>query len=322
MSVQFICPVCKSSLLQFQSGDVICDKCHRTYPVMDGIPRFETSTVGGTKKESVMKFWNAAPNESLSVGAPKDSNEFFFETENKRYNQLHRDLGKAFLKEAIGFENYSGRKILEIGCGIGMDSIQFARSGNELTLLDLSFESLKITRERLNVEGYNASFVGGDSENLPFSDDQFDVVYSYGVIHHSPDTAKSVKEIFRVLKSGGEAIVMLYNFYSGMVFCNILINEGLRKGYFFKYWSLQELLNRRTELQSAKEDNEPVLTQAFSKTEIRKMFNDFSSLSIETHYLTPGMLAQLRHLLKVMPGSIKRRLPGWIGWNNIIRGFK
>src|SRR5690606_19372236 len=103
---------------------------------------------------------------------------------------------------------------LEVGCGIGIDSIQFARAGNDLTLLDLTIESVSIARSRLESEGFTASYVSGDSENLPFADNQFDVVYSYGVIHHSPDTARSVSEIFRVLKPGGQAVVMLYNYFS------------------------------------------------------------------------------------------------------------
>ena len=79
-----------------------------------------------------------------------------------------------------------------------------------MTLLDLTIESLLITRERLKSEGFSANYVCGDAENLPLADNQFDVVYSYGVIHHSPDTAKSVREILRVLKKGGQAVVLLH----------------------------------------------------------------------------------------------------------------
>ncbi len=316
-----ICPRCKVLLGPMGSFDK-CYSCEAAFAVESGIQRFEGATISGTKKAEVFNFWNTAPNESLSVAVPKDTRAFFFQTEDKRYNALHKDLGKPFFKEVIDFESYKGKKILEVGCGIGIDSIQFARAGNDLTLLDLTIESVSIARSRLESEGFSANYVSGDSENLPFADNQFDVVYSYGVIHHSPDTTRSVSEIFRVLKPGGQAVVMLYNYFSAMVFCQVLLNQGFRLGYFFKYWSLQELLNRRTELQSATESNEPVLTQAFSKREVRKMFREYNNVSISTHYLTPGMLAQFRYLLKVLPNWIKSRLPGLIGWNHIIKGSK
>lgn len=322
MSLEFICPVCKTPVAKNAAGRFECQRCCIEFQSTNGIPRFEGRTIAGNKKEEVFRFWNTAPNESKSVDVPLNTSEFFAQTEYKRYHQLHQNLGTPFFKDAIGFDRYSGKKILEVGCGIGIDSIQFARAKNDLTLLDLTIESLSITRARLESEGYTANYVCGDSENLPFSDGQFDVVYSYGVIHHSPDTAQSVREILRVLKPGGEAIVMLYNYYSAMVFCQVLVNQGFRLGYFFKYWSLQELLNRRTELQSATDNNVPVLTQAFSRRQVRKMFKGFRDVAISTHYLTPGMLAQFRYLLKVIPKSIKSKLPGLIGWNHIIKARK
>jgi ubiquinone/menaquinone biosynthesis C-methylase UbiE len=212
--------------------------------------------------------------------------------------------------------------MLEVGCGIGVDSIQFARAGNEMTLLDLTFESLKITKNRFEREGLKANYVEGDAENLPFQDSTFDMVYSYGVIHHSPNTEKSVSEIYRVLKPGGKAVIMLYSKYSAMVYSNLLINEGIRQGYLFKYKSLQKVINHRTELQSAKDGNEPVLTRVFSKKEIYKMFSSFENVKIDTQYLTLGMLAQLRYLLVFIPKNIKLKMHKWFGWNHIIFAVK
>ena len=77
--------------------------------------------------------------------------------------------------------------------------------------------------------------------------------------------------------------------------------------------------NRRTELQSEKDDNLPVLTQAFSKKEVKQMFQKFQSAEIETHYITKGMFAQMIHLLPFIPSSIKSRLHKYFGWNHIIK---
>jgi ubiquinone/menaquinone biosynthesis C-methylase UbiE len=314
---KLICPKCKKNIENLNLN-YKCDSCNLDFKFEDGILRFSKATIKDSQKEDVYEFWNTAPNESLSSKSELNTKEFFEESEKYRYQSIHKNLGIPFFKKAIQFEKYKNLKILEIGCGIGVDSIQFARAGNHMTLLDLTFESLKITKKRLENENLTAKYIEGDAENLPFASDSFDMVYSYGVIHHSPNTEVSVKEIFRVLKPGGQAIVMLYSKYSAMVYSNLLINEGIRQGYLFKYKSLQKVINHRTELQSAKEGNDPVLTRVFSKNAIRKMFSDFDKLTISTEYLTEGMLAQMRYLLIFVPKKLQSKLHRWLGWNHII----
>ncbi len=314
---KLICPQCKN-ILENANSNCKCNSCNLEFKFEEGILRFSKATIKNSKKEEVYEFWNTAPNESLSVKSELNTKEFFEESEEYRYQSIHKNFGIPFFKKAIQFEKYNDLKILEIGCGIGVDSIQFARQGNHMTLLDLTFESLKITKKRFENENLIAQYIEGDAENLPFESNSFDMVYSYGVIHHSPNTEISVKEIFRVLKPGGQAIVMLYSKYSAMVYSNLLINEGIRQGYLFKYKSLQKVINHRTELQSAKEGNEPVLTRVFSKSAIRKMFSDFDDITISTEYLTEGMLAQMRYLLVFVPKKIQLKLHRWLGWNHII----
>lgn len=316
--LSFKCPNCQSENFDKTTDSLQCLNCNFKYIISDNVIRFSFATIKDNTKSEVFKFWNTAPNESLSVDDKIYSDSFFKNTEKQRYDQ-HKNFEIPFFKDVVGFENYKNENILEVGCGIGIDSIQFARSGNNLTLLDLTYNSLLLTKSRLENEGYNANYIEADSENLPFLKHSFDLVYSYGVIHHSPDTQKSIDEIYRVLKPKGEAIVMLYNYHSAMVYFNIFLNEGLRKRYLFKYKSFKELLNRRTELQSEKDDNLPVLTQAFSKKEVRHMFQKFQSVEIETHYITKGMFAQMRHLLPFIPTSIKSRLHKYFGWNHIIK---
>ena len=100
--------------------------------------------------------------------------------------------------------------MLEIGGGIGTDLSQFARNGARVTDVDLSAGHLALAQENFALRGLHGRFVHHDAESLPFDDNSFDVVYSNGVLHHTPNTRSVVAEIHRVLKPGGQAIVMMY----------------------------------------------------------------------------------------------------------------
>src|SRR3990172_12923966 len=119
-----------------------------------------------------------------------------------------------FILDFAEFDKYRGKKVLEIGVGLGTDHQRFAEAGADLYGIDLTKRSIGHVRYRFQVMGLSSNLSVGDAENLDFSDDMFDLVYSWGVIHHSPDTAKAAKEIMRVLKAGGEFKVMVYHKYS------------------------------------------------------------------------------------------------------------
>jgi ubiquinone/menaquinone biosynthesis C-methylase UbiE len=110
----------------------------------------------------------------------------------------------------VGFEKTRGRRALEIGCGCGSEAERFARAGAHYTVLDLTNAAVSITQERFRLSNLKGCFVQGDAENLPFRDGSFDFVYSHGVLHHTPDTPRTIREVYRVLSPGGRAVVMLY----------------------------------------------------------------------------------------------------------------
>jgi ubiquinone/menaquinone biosynthesis C-methylase UbiE len=108
-----------------------------------------------------------------------------------------------------------GKRVLDVGCGPGLAITLTAKHCSDVVGLDYSETSLREAKagfEELKLD--NACLLCGDAENLPFSDNQFDVVYSIGVLHHTPDTQKAIGEIFRVLKVQGKAIIMLYKAYT------------------------------------------------------------------------------------------------------------
>ncbi|WP_199190500.1 class I SAM-dependent methyltransferase [Nitratireductor sp. StC3] len=119
-----------------------------------------------------------------------------------------------YIKTFIEPERWSGAKVLEIGVGLGADHQLLAESGAVLSGVDLTPRAIQHTKERFRRLGLKSDLRVADAENLPFEDATFDMVYSWGVIHHSPDTYKSVREIFRVLKPNGTMKVMIYHKWS------------------------------------------------------------------------------------------------------------
>ena len=312
----FRCPVSKERL--FLENDLLqSQNSNYVYPIKDGIPDFASPTIKDNIKEEIQRFWNNCPNESVKSKAAIGTPEYYSETEEDRFN-IHRNFNKPFLKDAIGFNEIKEQRILEIGCGIGLDAIQFARAGNEIYLMDLTLNSLKIALGRFQNEGYKAAACVGDAENLPFNDDSFDVVYSYGVLHHSPNTKGSIQEVNRVLKKNGRAIIMLYSKWSANILFRYFLHFGLLKRKYFKYWNWGEFLSKESELQSKTGNIDNPLTQAFSFRQIKNMFSQFEKVTLEKHFIDRYQMAEARFFLRFMSKTQKAKLHKYLGWNTII----
>ena len=168
----------------------------------------------------VQAFWAAHPcGEHFVAGADDVGYEAFFEDYDRfRYERESHIPG---CLDEVAFE---GRKVLEIGLGLGADSEQIIRRGAHWTGVDLTAESVDRVRTRLQLRGVPYDDVIQSSVlELPFADNSFDVVFSHGVLHHVPDIARAQGELARVLRPGGEAVVMLYAKYS----LNYLVSVGI-----------------------------------------------------------------------------------------------
>lgn len=190
-------------------------------------------------KSEVAKYWNRRACGTGVTVAEKFSRAYFDEIEEYRYRVEPEIFSFA------QFTRYRGKKVLEVGVGAGTDFLQWVRAGAKAYGIDLTQEGVDHVKHRLGVYGLSAEEVRvADAENLPYRDEFFDVVYSYGVIHHSPDTIKALEEIIRCTKVGGTMKVMVYNKYSLASFYQYL-RHGLLKGKPFR--SIADVMYRHQE---------------------------------------------------------------------------
>lgn len=155
--------------------------------------------------KQVHDYWNAGSCGTDRTEADKHSVQYFDEIAAFRYS--HEPCIPAFAR----FNEWKGKDVLEVGVGAGTDHLSFARAGARMSGVDLTEEAVENTSKRLNLYGLESDLRVCNAEHLPFADGSFDLVYSWGVIHHANDTEQCLREIARVVKPGGTVKLMLYN---------------------------------------------------------------------------------------------------------------
>jgi ubiquinone/menaquinone biosynthesis C-methylase UbiE len=231
-------------------------------------------------KEAVREHWESDPCGTKLADADPGTPEFFAQVERARYEL------EPFIPGFARFEEWRGKRVLEVGVGLGTDFIRFARAGAVATGIDLTDAAADAVRQRLALEGLEGDVRAADAEALPFPDASFDLVYSWGVLHHTPDTRRAVEEVRRVVAPGGEARIMLYSRRSWVAF-------GL-----WVRWALLTGHPRRTLAQVVSEHMESPGTKAYTQAELRNLFSNFGEVRIQ-RFVTPydrrvaGPLARL-----------------------------
>ena len=237
--------------------------------------------------------------------------EFFDSVERHRYTEY-----AAWMPQLMGFDKFRDARLLEIGCGMGTDLLQFARGGAHCTGIDLTPRSVEITRHRFRLYDAGGAFMISDGEHLPFRDERFDVVYSNGVLHHTPDTAGAIREVHRVLRPGGTAKVMLYHRNSLNYWIEIVLRRGVLGAEFLRGRSAEEIMSRVIEFSD--HDARP-LVKVYSRKQARELFGLFKSVTVEVEQLTR---AELRFVSSLVSESMLDRLRKRIGWNVIVTAVK
>jgi ubiquinone/menaquinone biosynthesis C-methylase UbiE len=282
-------------------------------------------------KERVRAFWQAHPCGTKFSDAEMGTPEFFERVEAHRYTK------EWHIPDAADFAGTRGLRVLEIGCGMGTDGAQFAQAGAHYTGIDLTEAAIELARKRFELSGLEGEFRVADAENLDFADNLFDRVYAHGVLHHTPDIARAVAEIHRVLKPGGRAIVMLYHrgSYNYRVGIRVLRRAGARllksesglrvihrltgepaeslreHAEFLKAGSNGYLASDEFLSQSTDGAGNP-LARVYSRHEARNLFKDFQEVELRAYFLNKRFIPLIG---KLLPRSVESALASRWGWH-------
>lgn len=291
------------------------------------------SDLNGDLKDRVRAFWQAHPCGTKFADAAPGTPLFYELVEEHRYStEWH-------IPEAAGFSGTKGLRVLEIGCGLGTDGAQFSKAGADYVGVDLTEAAVDLARKRFEISNLAGQFHTADAEKLDFEDNSFDLVYSHGVLHHTPDTAGAVREVHRVLKPKGRAIVMLYHrgSYNYRINIRILRRAGAR---LLKYESGLKLAAKitgepieslREHARFIKEDTQSYLApgeflnqntdgagnplaRVYSRRDARELFKDFERVEMHTHFLNKRWIPVVGNLLsRRMEAHLAARW-GWHLW--------
>jgi SAM-dependent methyltransferase len=224
-----------------------------------------SKAVGDTAlKEAVRDFWDGASCGEVYAAGNDD----------RAYYEAHRDARyclEPYIKDFARFEQAAGKDVLEIGVGMGADHLEYARNEpKSLTGVDLTPRAMEHTSDRLAAFGVKSQLQTADAEQLPFEDDSFDLVYSWGVLHHTPRTQIAIQEVHRVLRPGGVARIMIYHYWS-------------ITGYML--WARYGLLARRP-CRSLRDIYHHHLespgTKAYTVSQAKDMCRMFSAINVKT----------------------------------------
>ena len=273
-------------------------------------------THGSTEKSiaDVQRYWDARPCNIRHSPKPVGSREYFDEVEARKY------LVEPHIPAFAEFERWAGKRVLEVGCGIGTDSVNFARAGAELTAVDLSSESLRVAEQRAEVMGFanRIRFVQANAEELTsvLGDERFDLVYSFGVVHHTPHPDRALAEIRTLVAPGGTLKLMVYHRRSWKVFW-IVAAQG--RG---RFWRTDEFVAMHSEAQTGC----PV-TFSYSRAEGRRLVEraGFRVTDVHVDHIFPyriGDYVEYRYVrepwFRWMPERLFRAFERRFGWHLMV----
>jgi len=259
----------------------------------------------------VSDYWNARPCNIRHSTQPIGSREYFDEVEARKY------FVEPHIPAFAEFSRWKGKKVLEIGCGIGTDTINFARNGAQVTAVDLTENSLQVARQRAKVFGLDdqIKFIQANAERLSESVpvEAYDLIYSFGVIHHTPHPDRVLEELRKYVKPETEVKVMVYYRWSWKVLW-ILMTYGK-----FQFWKLNRLVADYSEAETGC----PV-TYSYSRSSGKKWLEDHGLrvTDVMVDHIFPFSIPEyVQYRYKIvwyfrwMPRPLFRALERLFGWH-------
>lgn len=282
-------------------------------------------------KQDISNFWNDHPCGVKFADEQVGTVPFFLEVEKHRYGL------EPHILEMAPFGEAEGKRVLELGCGIGTDGARFSASKAWYVGCDLTENAVQISKQRFAALNLPGNFTNLDAETLPFADRVFDIVYSHGVLHHTPDTQKAFDEVHRVLKPGGKAVIMVYHRRSYNYYINILVLRRLGVRLLQFPWGLKfvhrvtgEDLGRLEQHQQMLREHGKAylasdtflsqntdgpgnpLSKVYNRREMRKMFAQFSTIETAVRFLRRDRIPVLGRFI---PDWLDRALGKICGWH-------
>lgn len=212
-----------------------------------------------------------------------------------------------YMHKVFMFQEFSGKKVLEVGCGSGIDAVEFAKAGAFVTATDITDTAIKLTKSLANEAGVKIRVVQAPADKIPYKDNSFDCVYSFGILHHILEVDNALEEAYRLLKPSGTIMAMLYHKDSILWAYSILKRaREARPG-------MTDL--EATSFYSERNEGCPYV-KAYTKQEAIDLFSRyFTDVQVSVHY----NVIDLPHKRKIKLGiSDKYEL----GWHLIVKGVK
>lgn len=265
-------------------------------------------------KLEAKKQWNANPcgTGDYLAGIEYGSLDFFDEIRRSRY-----EITDVWMKRTIDFNMAKGKKLLEIGHGIGSDLLTFYEGGAEVYGIDITEEHHKLAALNFKLHGKQCVLKLCDSANIDFPTEYFDVVYSHGVLHHTPDTVRCISEAYRVLKPGGRFVLSLYYKYSAFHLVSVVLFNGILRGKL-RALGYRGLMSSTIE-HGADGINIRPLVKTYSKRQLRCMLADFSKIDFKIAHFKREHIPILG---MIFPKSIEDFFEPVMGWYLIATATK
>ncbi|MBD3374902.1 methyltransferase domain-containing protein [candidate division KSB1 bacterium] len=245
---------------------------------LDQVRKYWTENVNTTQ------FWKGDPREIGSSKFFDEVGDFIRTNYEHRYRLIENQAAK-----------YPQGHLLEVGCGAGWETVAWAKAGMNVSAVDLSSEAIELAKKNLHHNNVSADIRVGNAEHLPFEDNTFDIVASFGVLHQTESTQKAISEVLRVLKPGGEAAITLYYKYSW----KILLSKFSKTNFEFSH-------------------QDAPITRLYSKKDLKNLFADFNNVTVYLDYIRAtksprkGFLSGLfNHVFvpvyNILPSAIRRQ---------------
>lgn len=259
-------------------------------------------------REHAVRQWSANP--CGAVSGDEASLAYFLEVERQRYDQ------QPWQRAHFRFDQYAGKRILEIGMGLGTDLAQFAKAGAVCHGIDITDRHLELTARNFALRGLPVELKKCDAAYIDYPDGHFDVIYSFGVIHHIPDALAVVREINRVLKPGGKCLIALYHTYSLFHLFMVLV-RGILLGRLFRlgYAGLMATIEGGADGVRIKP-----YVKLYTRREARSLLAGFAVESISVHHLELGRFRT--SLLGRLSAPLLKPLEPLLGWYLVCEAVK